>query len=64
MVITPWSTTPVTFQVAAEMGTKKVIQDHSTIGLVITTDGSITEIPRENYLPAEEKVVAELDRPW
>ncbi len=60
MVITPWSTTPVTFQAAAEMGTKKVIQDHSTIGLVITTDGSITEIPRENYLPAEEKVVAEL----
>ncbi len=60
MVITPWSITPVTFQVAAEMGTKKVIQDHSTIGLVVTTDGSITEIPREDYLPAEEKVVAEL----
>jgi len=60
MVITPWSATPVTFQVAAEMGTKKVIQDHSTIGLVITTDGSITEIPRENYIPAEEKVVQEL----
>jgi stage IV sporulation protein A len=60
MVITPWSTTPVPFQTAAEMGTKKVIQDHSTIGLVITTDGSITEIPRENYIPAEEKVIAEL----
>ncbi len=60
MVITPWSTTPVTFQLAAEMGTQKVIQDHSTIGLVITTDGSITELPRESYLPAEEKVIAEL----
>ncbi|NLM38001.1 MAG: stage IV sporulation protein A [Firmicutes bacterium] len=60
MVITPWSATPVTFQAAAELGTRKVIQDHSTIGLVVTTDGSITEIPRENYLPAEEKVVAEL----
>ncbi len=60
MVITPWHSTPVTFQTAAEMGTKKVIQDHSTIGLVITTDGSITEIPRENYVPAEERVISEL----
>lgn len=60
MVITPWNTTPVTFQAAAEMGTKKVIQDHSTIGLVITTDGSITEIPRDNYVQAEERVINEL----
>ncbi|NLW57103.1 MAG: stage IV sporulation protein A [Firmicutes bacterium] len=60
MVITPWHSTPVTFQVAAEMGTKKVIQDHSTIGLVITTDGSITEIPRESYVQAEERVISEL----
>ena len=60
MVITPWNSTPVTFQMAAEMGTKKVIQDHSTIGLVITTDGSITEIPRENYVLAEERVINEL----
>ena len=60
MVITPWSSEPVTFQDAAEMGTRKVITDHSTIGLVVTTDGSITEIPRENYLPAEERVVSEL----
>ena len=44
MVITPWSQEPVTFQAAAEMGTRKVIRDHSTIGLVVTTDGSITGI--------------------
>jgi stage IV sporulation protein A len=60
MVLTPWDSTPVTFQVAAEMGTKKVIRDHSTIGLVVTTDGSITEIPRNNYILAEERVVSEL----
>jgi len=60
MVITPWSQEPVTFQAAAEMGTRKVIRDHSTIGLVVTTDGSITGIPRENYLPAEERVINEL----
>lgn len=60
MVITPWSSEPVTFQTAAEMGTRKVITDHSTIGLVVTTDGSITEIPRENYLAAEERVIDEL----
>jgi stage IV sporulation protein A len=60
MVMTPWSDQPMTFQEAAERGTKKVITDHSTIGLVISTDGSITEIPRDSYVPAEERVVAEL----
>ena len=45
---------------AAEIGTQKVINEHSTIGLVITTDGSITEIPREEYREAEERVVGEL----
>ncbi len=60
MVITPWQETPVSFIDAAEMGTRKVIADHSTIGLVITTDGSITEIPRAAYLPAEERVINEL----
>src|SRR5690554_5672771 len=60
MVITPWSREPVTFQLAAEMGTKKVIQDHSTIGLVITTDGSITDLQRDNYVSAEERVINEL----
>lgn len=60
MVMTPWSDEPVTFQAAAEMGTRKVIADHSTLGLVVTTDGSITDIPRESYIPAEERVVNEL----
>ena len=48
------------FREAAELGTKKVITDHSTIGMVVTTDGSVTELPRENYEEAEERVVAEL----
>lgn len=60
MVHTPWSEEPMPFLEAAEMGTKKVITDHSTIGMVITTDGSVTEIPRENYEDAEERVIAEL----
>ena len=60
MVMTPWSDQLMTFQAAAEMGTQKVITDHSTIGLVITTDGSITEIPRESYVEAEKRVIAEL----
>ncbi|HEY8464897.1 MAG TPA: stage IV sporulation protein A [Bacillota bacterium] len=60
MVLTPWAEAPVSFIEAAEMGTAKVINDHSTIGLVITTDGSITEIPRADYLAAEERVVSEL----
>ncbi len=60
MVHTPWSEEPMPFLEAAEMGTKKVITDHSTIGMVVTTDGSVTEIPRENYEDAEERVIAEL----
>jgi stage IV sporulation protein A len=60
MVHTPWSDEAMPFQEAAEMGTRKVITDHSTIGLVITTDGSITELPRENYVEAEAKVIEEL----
>lgn len=60
MVHTPWSEEPMPFIEAAEMGTKKVITDHSTIGMVVTTDGSVTEIPRENYEDAEERVVTEL----
>ena len=60
MVHTPWSENAMPFREAAEMGTKKVITDHSTIGIVITTDGSVTELPRENYVEAEERVVAEL----
>lgn len=60
MVKTPWFDTEVPFDTAAEFGTRKVITDHSTIGLVITTDGSISDIPREDYIEAEERVVSEL----
>lgn len=60
MVSTPWFEKEITFEEAAEIGTRKVIEDHSTIGLVVTTDGSITEIPRENYIQAEERVINEL----
>ena len=60
MVKTPWFDEEVPFNMAAEVGTQKVISEHSTIGLVITTDGSITEIPREEYAEAEERVIREL----
>ncbi len=61
MVMTPWFNDPVPFNMAAEIGTKKVITEHSTIGLVITTDGSISDIPREEYAEAEERVISELN---
>ena len=60
MVETPWSDERLEFQQAAEIGTKKVICDHSTIGLVITTDGSIGEIPRADYVDAESRIINEL----
>lgn len=60
MVSTPWSEAPIPMTQAAEIGTKKVIEEHSTIGLVITTDGSVTELPRSAYAPAEERVIEEL----
>ena len=60
MVNTPWSEDRMPFTEAAEMGTQKVITDHSTIGIVITTDGSIADIPREDYTDAEERVIREL----
>lgn len=60
MVKTPWSDEEIPFELAAEIGTKKVIQEHSTIGLLVTTDGSITDIPRQDYIEAEERVVNEL----
>ena len=60
MVMTPWFEDPVPFNMAAEIGTRKVITEHSTIGLVITTDGSISDIPREEYAEAEERVINEL----
>ncbi|MBO5413944.1 MAG: stage IV sporulation protein A [Clostridia bacterium] len=60
MVKTPWSSEEMPFEQAAEIGTKKVITEHSTIGILVTTDGTITEIPREDYIEAEEGVVNEL----
>ena len=60
MVRTPWFDYEVPFEEAAEIGTRKVIADHSTIGLVITTDGSISDIPRNAYEEPEERVINEL----
>ena len=60
MVKTPWSDEEIPFETAAEIGTKKVIEEHSTIGILVTTDGTITDIPREDYIKAEERVVSEL----
>ncbi len=67
MVKTPWFEEEVPFNMAAEVGTNKVITEHSTIGLVITTDGSVSDIPREEYAQAEERVISELksiDKPF
>ncbi len=60
MVKTPWADNEIPFAEAAETGTHKVICEHSNIGLVITTDGSITDIAREDYIPAEDRVINEL----
>ena len=60
MVTTPWFDYEIPMTEAAEIGTRKVIAEHSTIGIVLTTDGSITDIPREDYLEAEERVILEL----
>ena len=60
MVKTPWSEDEIPFEQAAEIGTKKVIEEHSTIGILVTTDGTITDIPREDYIEAEARVVNEL----
>ena len=67
MVKSPWHEQEIPFEEAAEIGTRKVITDHSTIGLLITTDGSITDIERKSYLEAEQRVVEEmkeLDKPF
>lgn len=60
MVKTPWYDEELPFSEAAEIGTEKVIKDHATIGIVITTDGTITDLPRKNYIAAEDKVINEL----
>lgn len=60
MVKTPWSNEAMPFELAAEIGTKKVIEEHSTIGILVTTDGTVTDIARADYIEAEERVVKEL----
>lgn len=62
MVRTPWSDEEMPFSDAAALGTDKVIREHSTVALAVTTDGSFTDIPREAYEPAEERVIEELKR--
>ncbi len=62
MVKTPWAEAEIPFTKAAEIGTRKVIEDHSTVGIVVTTDGSFTDIPRSSYVPAEEKTIQELSQ--
>ncbi|ONI44053.1 stage IV sporulation protein A [Candidatus Epulonipiscioides gigas] len=62
MVKTPWYSEEIPFTQAAEIGTKKVINDHSTIGIVVTTDGTVTDIPRNSYVEAEHRVIAELKK--
>lgn len=60
MISTPWFEEAIPFQEAAEIGTRKVIQEHSTLGVVVTTDGSISDIARESYVDAEERIINEL----
>ena len=61
MVKTPWSEQEIPFTTAASIGTQKVIRDHATIGIVVTTDGTIGELPRNAYVKAEEQTVEELN---
>jgi len=60
MINTPWFDEAIPFQEAAEIGTRKVIQEHATLGVVITTDGTIAEIPRSSYIDAEDRIINEL----
>lgn len=60
MVRTPWSEEEIPFETAAEIGTRRVIDQHSTVAVLVTTDGTICDIPRESYVPAEERAAAEL----
>ena len=60
MVRTPWREEPMPFVEAAEMGTERVIHEHSTIGMLVSTDGTIGDLPRDNYVAAEERIISEL----
>ena len=60
MVRTPWFDHDIPFEEAAELGTRRVIQEHATVGMVVTTDGSVVDVPRPSYQQAEARVVEEL----
>ena len=60
MVSTPWSDKPLPFEEAAELGTRRVMSDHATMGVVVTCDGTVTDLPRAAYVPAEEQVIREV----
>ena len=60
MVTTPWYDTEIPMTQAAELGTKKVMDQHASIGLVVTTDGTITDIPREDYVQAEKRAIEDM----
>ena len=60
MITTPWADTQIPMTEAAELGTKKVMEEHATVGIVVTTDGSITDIPRENYVRAEQRAIRDM----
>ena len=60
MVSTPWSKEDIPFEEAAALGTRKVIADHATVGVVVTTDGTVADLPRSNYVQAEEQVIRQL----
>ena len=62
LVKTPWSKKEMPFEKAAELGTKKVIDDHSTIGIVVTTDGTVTDLDRGSYLKAEEEIIRDVKK--
>ena len=62
MVTTPWYDAEIPMTLAAELGTKKVMEDHSSIGLVVTTDGTVTDIPREDYVEAERRAINDMCR--
>ena len=61
LVKSPWFDKAVPFDLAAETGTRKVIREHATVGIVVTTDGSVAELPRQNYVEPERRIIAELD---
>ena len=60
MVSTPWSDTPIPMTEAAELGTKKVMEEHASIGIVVTTDGTVTDIPRSDYVEAERRAIRDI----